>query len=87
MKQENHTQVRLRKIDTQMSGYQDTRWKEYICYVPSQFANKGRFLDIKNEQGNWEDGWCVHEVYHTLPTVVVREREQDYKQTRKASDI
>lgn len=76
MSDESHTQCRLRKDGV----------KQYICYIPSKFAQIGRVLDIKID-GEWEENWVVEHTYNTLPTIVVREREQDYKNTRKASDI
>lgn len=86
-KPETHTQVRLRKVNNQMSGYQDVRYTWYTCYIPTEKAIMDKYLQIKQEDGTWEDGWQVHDIFTTLPTATVREREQDYKQTRKASDI
>jgi len=58
----------------------------YVAWIPSKFAVVGKKIEIKFGE-TFDVGWEVSQVYTELPTAVVREREQDYKQTRKASDI
>ncbi len=59
-----------------------------ITWLPSEFAVVGRIVKLK-ETGDWDDGWKVDEAYLTAHRTheEVRERSQDYKRTRKASDI
>lgn len=59
---------------------------KYSAWIPTKYAVLNEFISIK-DKGNWEDGWKVIAVYGTLPTETVLERSQDYKKTRKASDI
>lgn len=33
--------------------------KETTSYIPVKFAKQGDFLQLKDEDGNWEDGWEV----------------------------
>lgn len=59
-------------------------------WLPSKYANAGRFVKLKdNVSGgsSWDDGWKVIETYNELPSSTIIERSQDYKKTRKASDI
>lgn len=76
---DKHTQVRL----TKSKGNQNY---QYTAWIPDDLAEDGSYVKIKFEDG-WEDGWLVSKVYNTLPSSVVFERSQDYKKTRKASDI
>lgn len=82
----NHVQCRLVKWTDPDNAYNDRR-KEYVCWIPEKYAVELKTLRIKQEDGTWEDGWTVMKVYTALPTAVVEERSQDYKNTRKASDI
>lgn len=54
-----------------------------VAWIPEHFAHKGHILMIKED-----DGWEVEFVgkYRMLDEDV-SERSQDYKRTRKASDI
>lgn len=58
--------------------------ENYHCWLPNKFAKEGLRIDIDGIMGN---GWLVAECYNELPTAVVLERGQDYKKTRRASDI
>lgn len=60
---------------------------EQVTWLPSKFAQKNKFLKLKNINGDWEDGWEVIEVWKKLPTQEVLERERDYLHQREASDI
>jgi hypothetical protein len=51
--------------------------------LPEKRAIVDSIVDIEDVG----DGWLVKEVFNNLPTAVVLERSQDYKKTRKASDI
>jgi hypothetical protein len=58
-------------------------------WLPREFAVAGRYVKLKEEGGLWDDGWQVTDAYlksiRTQEEVV--DRSQDYKRTRKASDI
>jgi hypothetical protein len=57
-----------------------------VVWIPTKFANKGKFIKIK--QGDaWDDGWLVEETYTARDAQYLNEHSQDYKHTRKASDI
>ena len=56
-------------------------------WIPEKYAKKGKYLKLKNDDV-WVDGWLVTEVgENRKPEELVKERSQDYKQQRKASDI
>lgn len=72
---DNHTQCLLKRGN-----------ERYTAWIPSKFAIVGDYIKYL-ENRIWSDGWRVEEVYNQLPSNVVFERSQDYKKTRKASDI
>lgn len=57
------------------------------AFIPSAFAKQGKIVKIE-ENKEWTDGWKVSEVYGPeVDEDYVIERSQDYKRTRKESDI
>jgi hypothetical protein len=62
------------------SGVVQTAW------IPEDFAVVGKILDFRSGM-TWERGWKVEIVHEPrLEQGYVRERSQDYKHTRQASD-
>lgn len=57
-----------------------------VAWIPEEFAKPGRIVGIKVND-IWDEGWSVVEVGSRAPEDQVFERSQDYKRTRKASDI
>ena len=58
-----------------------------VSWIPDKFAEEGRLIDIK-EAGQWSKGWKVGKVNPMKQqNTTMLERSQDYKNTRKASDI
>lgn len=57
-----------------------------VTYLPEEFAKKGKVLMLK-DNGTWEDGWIVEKIGRRRETKKVLERSQDYKRTRKESDV
>ena len=56
-------------------------------WIPIKFAVEGSYVDLQ-EGVTWNKGWKVHKVYPVIQThEQIIERGQDYKRTRKASDI
>jgi hypothetical protein len=58
-------------------------------WLPSKFANKGGIVKLKDRNnGEWSDGWVIKQVSsfsRSQHNVIAR--SQDYKNTRKTSDI
>lgn len=67
----------------------DLAWpdgRRSTAWLPEEFAVIGKSIQIK-EGEEWYD-WIVSKWYiPPLDNVYVRERSEDYKKTRKASDI
>ena len=57
------------------------------AWIPEQFAKVGKYVSLNQFDDDWEDGWKVIEVGTRLETKYMLERSQDWKNTRKASDI
>lgn len=56
-------------------------------WIPEKFAKKGKVLKLK-DSGIWSDGWEIQRVgSKRILENEVRERSQDYRHQRKASDI
>ena len=64
-------------------------WRqERVSYLPLHKAVKGAVVDLKDDDGNWSRGWRVtDDPVSPRPFESVSRRSQDYKKTRKASDI
>ena len=57
-----------------------------MAWLPAKFAVQGRYLKL-TDNGETQDGWQVTGVGAQLAEETIRERSQDYKHTRQASDI
>lgn len=76
MPKETHTQCSLTKGPLEM-----------VSWIPSEVAKVGNLVRLKDTEGIWTEGWQVRKVYATMDSPECRERSQDYKRTRKASDV
>ena len=36
-----------------------------MSWLPSEFAREGRILKLRDDEGNWDDGWVVRDVGNT----------------------
>jgi hypothetical protein len=56
-------------------------------WIPTKYAIKGNYVKLKDNDV-WENGWKVIEVFQPskLSDSVIN-RSDDYKNTRKASDV
>lgn len=50
-----------------------------VTWLPEQFAKVGMVLDLRDREGEWEEGWRVDDVWTTATEEYVREHERDYK--------
>ena len=53
-----------------------------IAWIPSKFAFIGRMIKIKNN-GIWQDGWKVMNVYKTRDNIIEHERNYMLMSTYK----
>jgi len=81
-KEELYIQTRLERV------FSDKR-EEMISWIPAKIAVKGNVVRLKdNENGEWTEGWTVlSEPKSPMPYSILLKNSQDYKKTRKASDI
>lgn len=54
-KEQLYKQCGMRKY----SNKEHTVYQEHTAWIPEQFAKKGNVLKIKDDDGNWDDGWVV----------------------------
>jgi hypothetical protein len=57
--------------------------REYVCWIPSHFAVKGKVVSIDDVMTNG----VVNHVYSTMKYKEARVRSTDHAKQRKASDI
>lgn len=82
---DTHTQCRLRK-----GNVHQTSW------IPTDIAIEGQKVNLQEtrinakglEEKYWDEGWEVVKAGgQVFPSKYIAERERDWKNTRKASDI
>jgi hypothetical protein len=78
-----HVQCKLSRIDTS-SDRSETVFR--TAYLPEKYAKQNAVVLI-DEDPDTSYRWQVLDVYNRLPSSEVNERGQDYKRTRKASDV
>lgn len=61
--------------------------RELVSYIPEQFAIQDNLIKLKNDDGEWVDGWRVETVGAKVDANYVEAHERDYRSQRKASDI
>ena len=77
-----YAQVRLQRFTPE--GWRQER----VAYIPLVKAVKGATVDLKDEDGEWSRGWLVmDEPQCPRSFESVHRHSQDYKKTRRASDI
>ena len=59
--------------------------KETVTWLPEKFAQKGRGVSLKKDDGTWDDGWAVVEVGARGTADMIHDRE--WKHHRKVTDI
>jgi hypothetical protein len=58
-----------------------------VSFIPERYAQKGRVLRLRGDDGTWTDGWQVVAVYARVEVKEAHERARDWTRQRKASDI
>jgi hypothetical protein len=76
----NYRQCVLRR-KTATGHEQSTSW------IPEPYCVVNKVLQLKNDMGEWTNGWVVMETSDPKPEEWVHAHERDYKKNRKASDI
>lgn len=60
---------------------------ELVAWIPEDFCEVGKFLQLRNGLGTWVDGWQVISVGPLRPSDDTIAHERDYKNWRKATDV
>lgn len=62
--------------------------EQQVTYLPQKYAEVGRILELRDEDGVWFNGWVVEAVFQPpIDSDYVRARSDDYRHQRDASDI
>ena len=57
-----------------------------VSWIPQSVALKGRTIRLKDDNGEWEEGWVVDETYQTRPAEERFAASQLYKKHRDGTD-
>jgi hypothetical protein len=55
-------------------------------WLPEKYAKKGKVLGLKNDDGEWEEGWVVDEVWAKRRSTDVLAMSEFYKTHRDGTD-
>jgi hypothetical protein len=76
----NYKQCELSKV-VEGSTRLQTAW------LPSKFAVVGKYVELKGEDGTWDNGWKVDAVFNTITEKEAVQKAYQYKNQREATDI
>jgi len=60
---------------------------QHVAWLPENFATLNKFLKLKNDLGDWEDGWQVIETWGTRTVEHVERQERVWAHQRSVTDI
>jgi len=60
--------------------------KVIFSWIPTKYAVVGKVLDLKDEDGNWTEGWVVAEAWAIDKSSDVLAREDLWRQHRHGTD-
>ena len=73
----NYLQCKLRKDNS-----------ETVSWIPEKHAFQNHIVKLKQDDGTWDDGWKVVDVWSVaLEESVMNKRSRDHTKQREASDI
>ena len=58
-----------------------------VSWIPDAIAVVGQVVKLKEEDGTWDEGWEVIEIYDRSETQYVLKHSRDWKTQRRGSDI
>lgn len=61
--------------------------EETTSWIPEPYCVVNKVLQLKNDMGEWTNGWVVISASDPKPAKWVEIHERDYKKNRKVSDI
>jgi hypothetical protein len=60
---------------------------EVVSWIPTEFVHLGNILKLKNNKGEWSDGWNIIHIGNTEEGNLVEYEERVYKRHRKMTDV
>ena len=76
MRKEWYAQCKMKK---------DNVW--YTAWIPKKMAVKNKIIKIRHDDGIWENGWKIMEVYGQETYEDLNSQSQEYKTHREVTDI
>ena len=80
--------ILTKKSGMDTSPYVPTEiYSRLTSWIPEQFAHRGNYVKLKQDDGSWEDGWQISEVGTRLEESFVLDHERDAKDFHKAQPL
>lgn len=54
-----------------------------MSYLPEEFAREGRIVKLRNEQGDWDDGWVISLVGREMKSEDLHEIDVAHRRFQK----
>ena len=61
--------------------------RSIIGWIDATKAIVGNICQVKNDDGSWDEGWTVINVWGIMDGKEVQDRSADWRKTRRASDV
>lgn len=58
-----------------------------VSWIPEQYAKVNDILKLKNEKGDWIDGWKILSVSDPIPASVAEASSRLHRSHREATDV
>lgn len=64
------------------------RFEDIMSWIPDEIAKVGNIVRLRNSaEEEWSENWLVVAAHERRPLSYLKERERDYVNQRKASDV
>lgn len=58
-----------------------------VSWIPEEISKVGETVRLKDEDGEWTEGWLVLAVYDRMPFSYLKKRDRDHINQRRQSDV
>ena len=59
----------------------------YVAWIPEKFAVSGKTINLKKDDGEWDEGWYIEDVNGKMLYSDLNTQSQEYKKHRDVTDI
>lgn len=59
----------------------------HVAWIPDRYAVVGKFIQLKNPGGGWDDGWFVEKVWSWKSDEEARADAREYVHHRDRTDV